>query len=37
MEDFSVEYYETEGGTRTAEEFILSQDNEDASQTVYVP
>lgn len=26
MEDFSVEYYETEGGTRPAEEFILSQD-----------
>ena len=26
MENFSVEYYETEDGTRPAEEFILSQD-----------
>ena len=26
METFSVEYYETEDGTRPAEEFILSQD-----------
>lgn len=26
MENFTVEYYETEDGTRPAEEFILSQD-----------
>lgn len=27
MENFSVEYYETEDGRRPAEDFILSQDN----------